>query len=242
MRSVFLASIPILCLAVQACSSDAEPAPSTSTGSRTPDGAGSVDDAIDDAFRGGGGDGLRCSDARPEQVGVYDAWYAEYAELMCRRQYECCTEDERSPIAPSTLEGCLEDPSLDIDGRTAENLNSMDCGRILFRADAAADCLEQLRSLSCDELDDFPDCIGDRGTRIWEPTSSLGERCDGYSVDCVGGYCESGAQLQGDGVCSAPKAEGTACLWDKECASNNCPLSEDSCQPPEEDEPFCSRY
>jgi hypothetical protein len=193
----------------------------------------------------GSGGALRCPNPQPNATDEYVEFYEQVQTLYCERQWECCQPEER-PLAGDSLEECLADVGKIIPDTSFDDEDSMRCGRIVFLKDKAAACLEQLRTGSCADLRTLPNCVEDRNgpkTRrlFFEATSPPGEACESDSLDCAGGYCDTGMALSGRGKCAPWKPEGASCYGDQECSGNLCEGGT-TCGSISIEDAFCSRF
>jgi hypothetical protein len=234
---------------LHACSGDDGPAPSmgTSGSSGRPDQVSLPNAPASRSSE----EPLPCPDPHPEAESMYRQFYEELQTLYCRRQFECCTEEERGGLGglgEDTQEECLQEVGEYIPDLDDTDVSSMECGRILFRADLAATCLAELRNGTCSDLDQLPNCVQVRTAPetervLWEPRSQPGAACEGYSLDCAGGYCETPSVVeQGIGQCAPWKSNGAACDSDLQCKGALC-AGGDTCETIFSiDDPFCRRY
>jgi len=223
------------------CGSDDKDDGSSSSPSSAQSGTSSLNPG---ASAGSNSSALRCSNPQPKALDDYEDFIKQVQTLYCQRQWECCQPNER-PLAGDSLEDCLADVGRIIPDSSPDDEDSMRCGRVLFRRDKADACLAQLRTGSCSDVRNSPNCLEDRdgpetARVVWQATSQTGEACEAYGLDCADGYCDVGRQLSGRGKCAPWKAEGASCYADDECLGGLC-SGGTTCSHISIDDNFCSR-
>lgn len=224
-------ALPLLValFAAGACaSSDPEPSGPSGNGIGPAASAEGAFDPSSTQFEGQAEPELACDQAAADQLTQFQQFSVDLQTLYCQRQYECCSADERlpSPFSEDTLEFCVA---------TAGNLNAdpfvgednIACGRVHFRADLAASCLDEIRNATCEDVKQLPDCVVDQTVAnethwLLEPASPAGSVCEYGSETCIGGYCDTGGTIGGYGQCVPYKVQGDACVEDYECEGGSC--------------------
>jgi hypothetical protein len=233
-KIVFGLSLLAALLAAGACaSSDGEPSGSTGNGAKSAATGEGEFEPGPTQFAEQGEPEQACDQSAAEQLTQFQQFSVDLRTLYCERQYECCSADERlpPPFGEDTLDFCLATvSSLNADPFVGEE--NIACGRVHFRADLAAACLDEIRGASCEDVKQLPDCVVDQTVAnethfLLEPASPAGSVCEYGSETCIGGYCDTGGMLVSYGQCMPYKVQNDACVEDYECQGGGC--GEDGC-------------
>lgn len=148
----------------------------------------------------------------------------ELGELTCAQLFECCNDAElmemfefiNPPI--TNVAECVEFYNAFITGLlTGPAQEAVERGSLIYNGGLAADCLAQVRNLSCEELNGFEEpALATDCENIFEGQLADGESCV-TDLECTSAYC-SGETLDGEpGTCATKPGDGEPCL-DFECA------------------------
>lgn len=163
---------------------------------------------------GGGGNG---GDVPVNQIGE------QFGRVSCERMFECCNAQELMEelefFNVDTVDDCAMVFAGFIGGFLEPQIEaSVASGRLIYRADRMAECVDRFRAMSCAELaqamttDDFGDSgvcrdpfVGQvpDGQACASDLECQSETCIGESMDFEGNVTE--------GTCGSPPGPGDAC-------------------------------
>jgi len=148
----------------------------------------------------------------------------ELASVSCSKQFECCSDAEimdlymgitinDHPIA--TEADCNEFSNALLSGLLVpEYKESLAAGRIEYDGTAAADCIADIQSLSCDQYNSGDiDSVLPTCRPFVIPKVGDGGAC-GEDYECTSGFCDGETEDGPDGMCKPKPGAGEACTDD----------------------------
>jgi len=145
---------------------------------------------------------------------------AAFAQTICTRLGECCT-------GGIDVNGCIQSIQSNIQMITGSYAPSISAGRVAYRGEKVATCLNRLRMEACGTFrtgstsaNIFQDCDA-----AFEARVAIGGACED-SAECAGGWCAAQGM-----TCRATFGPGAQCLDDAHCASDNCDQAAMTCGP-----------
>ena len=146
---------------------------------------------------------------------------AEAAKASCHHIYACCdaTELMSDPTWGTTEAECVTMQTPTVTTNFMNLQAGVDAGRIVYHADRAKKCLDNITALSCAwgiyyNSRNVADCL-----HVFDGTVATGSACT-LDEECMSGFCMGGS------TCAARGATGDACTAPTACADGlYCPVS-----------------
>ncbi len=160
------------------------------------------------------------------------------ASGICSKVYECCTAAEvqdAGSVGPDRT-ACEATQKASYEARRNLISSEQTKGRLVYHPEIAAQCVAELAAKKCQEMKSNATSGITACDTYLEPKVALGGACV-MSESCVGGHC-SGASLTADGVCKAFAQEGASCANDLCAAGLYCDGTK--CAKPKADGTTCS--
>jgi hypothetical protein len=155
---------------------------------------------------------------------------------VCKLIFECCSADQRAtnPFVGDTEAECRSNYAAIYTLILPEINQSIALGRTRYDGVALEACLAAFEANGCSgDIDDPAECEG-----VAVPLVEVGGSCT-QPGECIGSTCLGADPTNDvDGVCGAPRANGSDCTDDEECASGYC--SGVSCEPKAADGAECT--
>jgi hypothetical protein len=193
----------------------------------------------------------------------FDQLATEYASVFCHKAFTCCDAAELAGSNPTATDeaGCRAIVETQVSDNLVNDQTSIAAGRLVYHGDSARRCFDSLAALACsqwganEELIRLPDClhvtegaVAPGGTCARDPECAGGFCDNGTCVafadvgeSCAGTSCATGLHCSADAaglptVCTNPLPDGSACMYDDDCASASCNIdtatNTASCGPP----------
>lgn len=166
----------------------------------------------------------------------------QFARTICRRAYDCCTPMQlmSNKSAGMDFSTCVVESSKMLRDQMRFIAEEEQKGRLVFRGDKLAACLDRIRGATCQELNRTNRLSGlDCGEPYIEPLVAPGGAC-ALDSECRMGRCVK-AEGATEGTCLAQAAVNQPCTNEIRCASGlYCGDLDQLCKPIQPDGTSCS--